>query len=298
MTSQPPIDNLVIRQPEPPEFPAIEALVRQAKIRGELTNFTDTEIDRLIEWISDEPQKVSIALAGDTLVGVLPGTWGFALVAPEWRRRGIGTRLVQHALALDPDLELGPDNNDPTTREFLASVNFSLDHLMNRMKRPADLPPGEVIIPEGFFLRTYEHSDFDTYFALWNRAFLDHPTPLQTSEARMRAVHSRDSFDPTRIALIARATDPADLVGFITTRALVEEDGETIGPIGAIGTDGSVRRLGLGRALLRWGIQRLKQDGAGPITLEVVTINERALPLYESEGFVPHQTWEFWKYKG
>ena len=102
-------------------------------------------------------------------------------------------------------------------------------------------------------------------------------------------------FDPASITLIHRAEDRDDLVGFITTRPVFEENGETVGPIGSIGTDRPVRGLGLGRVLLRAGINRLKDKGAGPINLEVVTINERALSLYESEGFLPKQSWEFWK---
>lgn len=298
MSQQEQISNLEIRRANPADLPALISFTQQARAAGELTNYSDAEIARFIEGLGDEPDSVFVSAVDDAVVGFLAVNWEVLYVAPGWRRRGIASGLVRQALKEKPDLALGPDREHPGTRDFLTAIGFGFDHLMQQMKRPADLEIGSIDLPDGFLLRTYEHRDFDVYFALWNRAFLDHPTPLQTSKSRMLAVHSRDNFDPTRIALIARAEDPDDLVGFITTRTLVEEDREIIGPIGAIGTDRSVRRLGLGRALLRWGIQRLKQDGAGPITLEVVTINERALPLYESEGFLPHQSWEFWTYKG
>ncbi|CAN5687229.1 hypothetical protein BH09CHL1_BH09CHL1_23320 [soil metagenome] len=296
--SEQPLQNLELRQLDRSDIPAVTALIREGKAAGELSNYANADFERMVEGLGDEPEKTTIAIIDGETVGFLAQSWDVLFVAAAWRRQKVGTQLVNYALSRDPELELSPDRENPTTKDFLASVGFSFDHLMHQMKRPADLELGEIVIPDGFSLRTYQHEDFDPYFALWNRAFRDHPTPLQVTEARVRAVHARESFDPTRIALIARGEDRNDLVGFITTRSLVEENGETIGPIGAICTYRSVRRLGLGRTLLRWGIQRLKQDGAGPITLEVVTLNERALPLYESEGFVPTQSWEFWTHKG
>ncbi|MGH2550150.1 MAG: GNAT family N-acetyltransferase [Thermomicrobiales bacterium] len=297
MSTQP-LQNLAFRNYEPDNLASIETIIRNGRSIGELRNYNDVEIERLIEGLGDEPKRTTIALVDGEIAGLHAMSFDVLYIVPAFRRQRIATRMVERLLATDSHLELSPERDNEGSVAFLKSVGFTFDHLMYQMKRPGDLDPGEVVVPDGYILRTYEHEDFDPYFALWNRAFLDHPTPLQVTEARVRAVHSRDSFDPTRIALIARAGNPNDLVGFITTRSLVEENGETIGPIGAVGTDRSVRRLGLGRTLLRWGIQRLKQDGAGPITLEVVTLNERALPLYESEGFVPTQSWEFWTHKG
>jgi mycothiol synthase len=298
MSQQQPISNLEIRRIEPADYSTVIAMLRRAFASGELSNYSAADIDRAVEGIGDEPERMTVAAANGEIAGFLNQSWNILFVEPSHRRRRIGTRLVERALAANPALELSPALDNPGTKQFLNAVGFQFDHIMNQMKRPADLPAVPYELPEGFLLRTYEHDDFDTYFVLWNRAFLDHPTPLQVTEARMRAVHNRDRFDPTQIAVIARTENPKDLVGFINTRTVIEEDGEIVGPIGAVGTDRTVRRLGLGRVLLRWGIQRLKQDGAGPITLEVVTLNERALPLYESEGFAPVQAWEFWTHKG
>lgn len=297
MMSTQPLQDLEFRQYEPGDFAAIEAIIRHGRDIGELRNYSDIEIERFLEGIGDEPRRVTIAVVDGKVAGLHAMSFDVLYIAPEFRRRKIATRLVERLLAAESHIELSPERDNEGSVAFLNSVGFEFDHLMYQMKRPADLELGDVVVPDGFSLRTYEHEDFDTYFPLWNRAFLDHPTPLQVTEERVRAVHSRENFDASRIALIHRAKDRNDLVGFITTRSLVEENGEKIGPIGAIGTDRSVRRLGLGRTLLRWGIQRLKQDGAGPITLEVVTLNARALPLYESEGFVPTQSWEFWTHK-
>jgi ribosomal protein S18 acetylase RimI-like enzyme len=110
----------------------------------------------------------------------------------------------------------------------------------------------------------------------------------------MRAVHARSEFDPTLISLVAKSSNPGDLVAFTFLRSPVIEDGILTGSIGMIGVDRDHRRLGLGRQLLRWGIQRLREAGCERITLEVVDTNERALPLYEQEGFTPVQSWPYW----
>ena len=45
------------------------------------------------------------------------------------------------------------------------------------------------------------------------------------------------------------------------------------------------RGRGLGRELLRWGVHRLRSVSELPVTLSVNGRNERALRLYEREGF-------------
>ena len=110
----------------------------------------------------------------------------------------------------------------------------------------------------------------------------------------MRSVHNRPDFDPSFLAVIARADDPTRLVAFTYVHTPVVENGVLTGPIGMIGVDPDYRRLGLGRQLLRWDIQRLREAGCAEITLEVVDTNDRALPLYAQEGFLPSQAWAYW----
>jgi mycothiol synthase len=51
---------------------------------------------------------------------------------------------------------------------------------------------------------------------------------------------------------------------------------------------------GLGRQLLRWGVQHLRAQGVGTVSLAVNGTNARALRLYESEGFVRSTTRDRW----
>jgi mycothiol synthase len=72
-------------------------------------------------------------------------------------------------------------------------------------------------------------------------------------------------------------------------------DGERqIGEIALIGVLPAWRGRGLGRDLLRWGIQHLRERGVADLTLNAEARNDRALALYERSGFVRVQEWPRW----
>ena len=68
----------------------------------------------------------------------------------------------------------------------------------------------------------------------------------------------------------------------------------TRGEIGVLGTTHDARGIGLGRALLRWGVGWLEAHVPGPVTLLVDGDNEGALALYKSEGFEVSRTRRIW----
>jgi ribosomal protein S18 acetylase RimI-like enzyme len=107
-------------------------------------------------------------------------------------------------------------------------------------------------------------------------------------------VHERPDFDPTLILLILPVERPGEPIGFTFVRLRSDNAGSVKGGIGMIGVDREYRKRGFGRLLLRWGIWRLQQAGCTTIDLEVVDSNDRALPLYESEGFSLMRAWPYW----
>src|SRR5262249_3202945 len=68
----------------------------------------------------------------------------------------------------------------------------------------------------------------------------------------------------------------------------------TRGEIGSLGTTHAARGIGLGRALLRWGVDWLERESTLPVTLLVDGDNEGALGLYRSEGFEVERTRRIW----
>ena len=148
-----------------------------------------------------------------------------------------------------------------------------------------------------------------------NAAFVGHPSRQVFTVDEVEWAHAQPWFDASLIQLVCPATRHDEPVGFVRTRiepgrgAVPQggEDGEG-GQPGATGPRGELRRgdvalvgvlpeyrgLGLGRALLRWGVYELRSRGAREITLSVEARNERAMSLYRQEGFEPSVEWPHW----
>src|ERR1051325_7423145 len=72
----------------------------------------------------------------------------------------------------------------------------------------------------------------------------------------------------------------------------------TRGEVGTLGTVPAARGIGLGRALLRWGVGWLERESTLPVTLMVDGANDGALALYRSEGFAVTRTRHAWMRPG
>jgi mycothiol synthase len=157
------------------------------------------------------------------------------------------------------------------------------------MERPRGLAVPEPVWPAGVTVRTLDGSD--AMLADWNDAynqsFAEHyryiPSPLE----HVRELAAAPGFHPDGIVLAYR---DAQVVGFCRT----EQHG-TRGEISTLGTSPAARGIGLGRALLRWGVRWLEANSPGAITLLVDGQNDGALSLYKSEGFAVTRTRGLWK---
>lgn len=67
------------------------------------------------------------------------------------------------------------------------------------------------------------------------------------------------------------------------------------GEVHSIGVAPEARGVGLGRALLRWGVGWLQRQGAPAVRLVVDASNESALGLYHSEGFEVTRARRIWE---
>jgi mycothiol synthase len=284
----------VVRAFDPSDQDAIEAIIRAAFADGEISGWEPYEIDNMVLGVGSTPESTFVALTGDGVVGFLASDYSMLVVSRQARRLGIGRKLVAAGVSQQPDLELAPPVGSDLGEPFLRAVGFAPHHLLWQLIRQDGAQIEDPGAPAGFALRTYGDDDFNDYRALLNRAFSDHPTPMQVSEQRMRSVHERADFDPTLIALLTPVDRPDDPIAFSFVRLRPNDEGTIKGGIGMLGVDRPYRNRGFGRLLLRWGIWRLQSAGCSMIELEVVDSNNRALPLYESEGFVPVRSWPYW----
>jgi ribosomal protein S18 acetylase RimI-like enzyme len=213
---------------------------------------------------------------GKQLVGFL-GLYAFGpaiemagMVAPGWRRRGIGTALLRAALSecrkreCERPLLVVP-------RTSVAGKSLALHHagVLDHSEQALvlagapDPRPSEARIT----LRRATPEDAAEISSLLEGAF-GHPAPglsesLASERERTLLVESGGSTVGT--VRLTRHGEEAGIYGLAVAPAW--------------------QRRGIGRAVLRQVCEQLHQEGARRIGLEVAIDNERALGLYTSIGF-------------
>jgi mycothiol synthase len=236
--------------------------------------------------------------AGFCLTLVFPhprGSWSALRlgVVEAHRRRGVGSALLAatlDGLAQDgagSDVALSGWLPNPEAAAFTAHHGFRHDRFFWKMERTSPATP-EVGWPAGVEARRFDASDqaFEDWNDVYNRSFADHYRFVLTTVADCRAVLARPVQVPDGVMLVYR--DDV-CVGFCRT----SRDRES-GEVAILGVTPEARGVGLGRALLRWGVSSLLEAGAPRVTLMVDGENETALSLYRSEGFDIARKREIW----
>jgi mycothiol synthase len=185
---------------------------------------------------------------------------------------------------------------DGAGRAFAEAMGMRYRSSLWRMELAPATPVPAAAFPAGFVARGYgDWLPLPRYVALINEGFTGHPTPVSWTEQAVAYAMSQPGFDPSGIQIVCPANDPDSPVGFVrAVRAGPDESGRLSGEIRMVGVLPEWRRHGLGRELLRWGVARLREQGAGTIQLTVEAENEHALGLYRRTGFEPAVEWPHW----
>jgi mycothiol synthase len=227
-----------------------------------------------------------------------PQTFAFVRIGvPErWRRRGIGSALLRRTLdgleARAPgvtitEIAMGAWLPSGTAAPFAERHGFRHARYFWRMNRPRGAPVTAPEWPAGIEIRTLES---DRMLGEWNEAynasFAEHyhyvPSTLEGLRRRMETAEFRTS-------VVLLAYRDGECVGFCRNSFMGRR-----GEIALLGTVPSARGIGLGRALLRWGVEGIETRDCDTTELQVDGENENALGLYRSEGFTVTQTREIW----
>lgn len=215
--------------------------------------------------------------AGDEITGSL-------VVDPERRRTGVGSSLLValRAVAAGHALQLWAPHDTVAAAALAARQGLVRVRELMIMKRPLTEPVPAPVVADGITVRTFDPvADSDAWLRVNARAFAHHPEQGAITAADLAARTAEDWFDATGFFLAVRDADQA-LLGFHWTK----EHGDGLGEVYVLGVDPDAGGHGLGKALLRTGLQHLADGGDSTVLLYVEADHPSAVGLYVSHGFV------------
>lgn len=215
------------------------------------------------------------------------------VVAPEHRRRGIGSRLWRTLARLAAVHSHEPprvwaSGDDPAARGLAGQEGLRPVRTLLVLGRPLSgaLPPAEP--PEGVAIRTFRPGQDDAaWLAVNASAFADHPEQGSLTRSDLDQRMAEPWFDADGFFLAVRESVSAELLGgqvlgFHWTKREPDAD---VGEVYVIGVDPRAGIHGLGTSLLGVGLAYLRDRGAREVELYVEADNTRGLGLYERFGF-------------
>jgi mycothiol synthase len=212
-------------------------------------------------------------------------------VHPGFRRRGLGRRLVEAAVAASPDgrLRLWAHGEHPAAAALARTLGFERSRVLFQMRRSLFAPVPAPTFPDGVRLRPFVVGQDETaWTAVNNRAFADHPDQGGWTERDVKLREAEPWFDPAGFLLAERESD-GELLGFHWTKVHGssghDHDHDPIGEVYVLGVDPSAQGLGLGPALTLAGLRHLRAEGLSQAMLYVDESNPRAVALYRKLGF-------------
>jgi mycothiol synthase len=201
------------------------------------------------------------------------------VVAPAFRRAGVGAALVTDLLRRSPDaLAVWAHGDSPGAAALAATFGFDRARTLLKLRAatPGTARPWDRT---DLVLSTFELGrDVDDWVALNARTFATHPEQGRQTRADVEA-RSGEPWFAEQDFLLARDADGV-LVGFCWLKV----DGDE-GEIYVLGVDPARSGAGIGRSLLMAGLDRLRRRGVKAVELYVEADNEPAVRLYRSEGF-------------
>ncbi len=189
-----------------------------------------------------------------------------------------------------PDVRIalvaGASDEDVTEQRELERRGFEHSRTFRRMQISFDPPPKAPRWPDGISVRcVVPGEDDEALVAAHREAFASHygrlEQPFEADLAEWRRWMCEDDFDPSLWFL---ARDGGEVAGFCTCYAEAAGD-PSRGLIDELGVRPTLRRRGIGRALLLHAFGELRRRGIAGAVLRVDTENRTGAPaLYERVG--------------
>ncbi|MDO3400133.1 mycothiol synthase [Mycolicibacterium neoaurum] len=237
--------------------------------------------DQVLRELGRDETRHLLAVEGDDVVGYLnlSASMAEAVVHPDFRRRGIGARLIGTGLdAGSADTRIWAHGDLPSARATAAALGLHAVRELLQMRRPlADLPP----LQPRHEARTYAGpTDDQELLRVNNAAFSWHPEQGGWTEADIDERRAEPWFDPQGLFL---AFEGARLLGFHWTKV----HGPSLGEVYVVGVDPAAQGRGLGAELTLLGLHHLadRLGDEADVTLYVEGDNTAAVKTYRRLGF-------------
>jgi mycothiol synthase len=216
------------------------------------------------------------------------------VVHPRYRRAGHATaalrRLFGNEGGMSGDLTAWAHGDHPGARALADRFGFSAARTLLQLERPltdadADAQP---VLPAGVSITPFQNADAADWVRLNALIFSDHPEQGALSETDLAARQAEPWFDANDFLLARADSDPAGdaapgrILGY---NWLKIEPGATLGEIYVLGVHPDAAGAGLGRALMRAGLTRLRARGCTAVELYVEAESTAPVRLYRSLGF-------------
>lgn len=221
----------------------------------------------------------NLMVTGDVLTAQL-------LVSPGARFTGIGTSLLRAAAERVPQgarLGVWAFGDITAARGFARARGLRADRELLIMEAPLDTLPAPRI-PDTLTIRAFTEDDLPAILDINARAFAAHPEQGAMDEADFRARASEDWYRPEDLLVATRAQGedgPEQVLGFHWTKRHGPERAEVY----VLAVDPDTHGGGVGKALLRAGLQHMADWGARTVLLYVEGDQEVAVGLYAANGF-------------
>lgn len=207
---------------------------------------------------------------------------GSLFVVPEARRAGAGRRLLAAAIeAAESSVKLWAPGNSVAAQTLAASAHFAPVRTLLIMSRPLAAPILDPEPPAAVTIRAFDPDrDVEPWLAVNARAFAEHPEQGGITADGLRATMAEPWFDPADFLVAVDAG--GSMLGF----HWMKQHSDTKGEVYVLGVDPSAGGQGLGKVLLRAGLQHLRDHlGLTEVILYVEGDNEPAVGLYLLNGF-------------
>jgi len=213
------------------------------------------------------------------VVGYATSDGGVAqlLVAPAYRRQGIGTALLRTLTGDTPGLDLWAFGGLEPAAGFAQKYGYAPVRELRQMA--ATVPAWQATLAgrpiESF--PAYTPAALDALLTCNARAFATHPEQGAMTAADVQQRLASPGFDPAGLFL---AWADGKVAGFHWTKWE-----PPVGEVYVLGVDPAAAGRGLGRRLLDAGLAYLAAQGATTVRLWVEADNFPATTLYATSGF-------------